>query len=203
MKQLFVLGKGLKSSGALIAGFFYICFAAQNPAYAADSDLKVSALDGPMPRFRLAVEAARNRGDTQIVVQIEDISIRDDPEILELVKLETRELLLNNNFDDESVTIIECPRKCDAPPDPPEPVDDGTTVTLQVSALDGPMPPFLVALDQAKDDNIYRVIVHLENVGSTSDSEIIELIKLEINQILEKYSFTQNRRAIIQCSSHC
>jgi translation elongation factor EF-Tu-like GTPase len=200
MKKLFVPVKGLKSGSMLLAGFFCLCFTVQNPAYAADPDLKVSALDGPMPKFRLAVEAARNRGDTQIVVQLEDISILNDPEILELVMLETRELLRGNGFDDDSATIIECPKKCDAPP---EPVDDGTMVTLQVSALDGPMPPFLVAVDQAKNDNIYRVIVQIENVASVNDVEILELITLEINEILERYGFTQNRREIIQCSSNC
>jgi translation elongation factor EF-Tu-like GTPase len=205
MRQLLLNVKWLKLTTMLIAGSFLLLLAAKNPVYASDSDLKVSALDGPMPSFRLAVEAARNRGDTQIVVHLEDISIQDDPELLELVILETRDLLRMNNYNDEDATIIECPRKCNAPPEPVEPelVDDGSMVTLQVSALDGPMPPFPVAVDQAKKDNIYRVSVQLENVEGVDDLEIIELVILEINEILERYGFTKNRREIIQCSSEC
>jgi translation elongation factor EF-Tu-like GTPase len=205
VKKIFSHINRLKYTSSVISGFFYLYFAVQNPAHAFDSDLKVNALDGPMPSFRLAVEAARTRGDTQIIVQLENISIQDDPELLELVIREIRELLLRNNFGDGDTTIIECPKKCNAPPEPVEPdlVDNGTTVTLQVNALDGPMPPFLVAVDQAKNDNVYRVIVHLENVGGVDDLEIIELEILEINEILDRYGYTKIRRDIIQCSLEC
>ena len=60
--------------------------------------LVVSAADGPMPQTREHVLLARQVGVPYIVVALNKCDAVDDPELLELVELEVRELLTKNQF---------------------------------------------------------------------------------------------------------
>jgi elongation factor Tu len=68
--------------------------------------LVVSAADGPMPQTREHVLLARQVGVPSIVVALNKVDMVDDPELLELVELEVRELLSDNEFPGDDVPVV-------------------------------------------------------------------------------------------------
>ena len=68
--------------------------------------LVVSAADGPMIQTREHILLARQVNVPQIVVYLNKVDQVDDDELLELVELETRELLSEYGFDGDSVPVI-------------------------------------------------------------------------------------------------
>src|ERR687892_116344 len=68
--------------------------------------LVVAANDGPMPQTREHILLARQVGVPYIVVFINKIDLVDDPELLELVEMEIRELLSKYGFDGDNVPIV-------------------------------------------------------------------------------------------------
>jgi elongation factor Tu len=68
--------------------------------------LVVSAADGPMPQTREHVLLARQVNVPALVVFLNKIDLVDDPELLELVELELRELLSNYGFPGDEVPIV-------------------------------------------------------------------------------------------------
>src|SRR6201990_282256 len=68
--------------------------------------LVVSAADGPMPQTREHVLLARQVNVPALVVFLNKIDLVDDPELLELVELEIRELLTKHNFKGDTAPII-------------------------------------------------------------------------------------------------
>jgi elongation factor Tu len=69
--------------------------------------LVVAATDGPMPQTKEHILLARQVGVPRIVVFMNKVDLVDDPEILELVELEIRELLSKNDFDGDNTPIIQ------------------------------------------------------------------------------------------------
>src|ERR671910_558205 len=68
--------------------------------------LVVSAVDGPMPQTREHVLLARQVNVPQIVVFLNKCDLVDDPELLDLVELEVRELLNKYNFPGDEAPVI-------------------------------------------------------------------------------------------------
>ena len=68
--------------------------------------LVVSAVDGPMPQTREHILLARQVGVPAIVVYLNKCDMVDDPELLDLVELELRELLSKYEFPGEDIPII-------------------------------------------------------------------------------------------------
>ncbi len=68
--------------------------------------LVVSAADGPMPQTREHILLARQVGVPYIVVFLNKVDMVDDPELLELVELEVRELLSAYDFPGDEVPVI-------------------------------------------------------------------------------------------------
>ena len=68
--------------------------------------LVVNAADGPMPQTREHILLARQVGVPELVVYMNKVDQVDDPEILELVELEIRELLSSYGFDGDKIPII-------------------------------------------------------------------------------------------------
>ena len=68
--------------------------------------LVVSALDSVMPQTREHVLLARQVGLNHIVVFLNKCDLVDDPELLDLVELEVRELLSKYNFDGDNAPVI-------------------------------------------------------------------------------------------------
>ena len=68
--------------------------------------LVVSAADGPMPQTREHILLARQVGVPAIVVFMNKVDQVDDPELLELVELEIRELLSSYEFPGDDIPIV-------------------------------------------------------------------------------------------------
>ncbi len=68
--------------------------------------LVVSAPDGPMPQTREHILLARQVNVPSIVVALNKVDAMDDPELLELVELEVRELLSNYDFPGDDIPIV-------------------------------------------------------------------------------------------------
>jgi len=66
-----------------------------------------AATDGPMPQTREHILLARQVGVPKIVVFMNKVDLVDDPEMLELVDMELRELLSSYNFDGDNASIIQ------------------------------------------------------------------------------------------------
>jgi elongation factor Tu len=115
--------------------------------------LVVSAADGPMPQTREHILLARQVGVPAIVVFLNKCDLVDDPELLELVELELRELLTHYGFPGDEIPIIRGAAKLayDNPSDPEK------TKCIQdlLDAVDSYIPepvrevdkPFLMAIE--------------------------------------------------------
>jgi elongation factor Tu len=68
--------------------------------------LVVSAADGPMPQTREHILLARQVGVPALVVFLNKVDMVDDPELLELVEMEVRELLTSYDFPGDTIPII-------------------------------------------------------------------------------------------------
>jgi elongation factor Tu len=68
--------------------------------------LVVSAADGPMPQTREHILLARQVGIPFIVVALNKVDVVDDPELLDLVELEVRELLSEYDFPGDDIPVV-------------------------------------------------------------------------------------------------
>ncbi|MDA8175208.1 MAG: elongation factor Tu [Nitrospiraceae bacterium] len=82
--------------------------------------LVVSAADGPMPQTREHILLARQVGVPYIVVFMNKVDMVDDPELLDLVELEVRELLSKYGFPGDQIPIVKgsALKAIEAPDDP-------------------------------------------------------------------------------------
>ena len=74
--------------------------------------LVVSAADGPMPQTREHILLARQVGVPALVVFLNKCDMVDDPELLELVEMEVRELLSSYNFPGDDIPIVKGSALC-------------------------------------------------------------------------------------------
>src|SRR5215510_1170063 len=116
--------------------------------------LVVAANDGPMPQTREHLLLARQVGVPRIVVFMNKIDTVDDPELLDLVELEMRELLTKYEFPGDEIPII---RGCSKPALDTNGKDDkaGECIDKLMDALDSYIPdpireedkPFLMSIE--------------------------------------------------------
>ncbi|MBA4851011.1 elongation factor Tu [Emticicia sp. BO119] len=69
--------------------------------------LVVAATDGPMPQTREHILLARQVGVPQLVVFMNKVDMVDDPELLELVEMEIRDLLSFYKYDGDNIPVIQ------------------------------------------------------------------------------------------------
>ncbi len=82
--------------------------------------LLISAVDGPMPQTREHVLLARQVGLDRLVVFLNKVDLVSDPELLDLIELETRDLLAKYGFDGDAAPVVRGNAKgaLDHPADP-------------------------------------------------------------------------------------
>ncbi len=115
--------------------------------------LVVSAADGPMPQTKEHVLLARQVGVPAIVVFLNKCDLVDDPELLELVELEIRELLSKNDFPGDDIPIVKG-NALNAYNNPADP-EASKCITELLDAVDSYIPqpdreedkPFLMAIE--------------------------------------------------------
>ena len=109
--------------------------------------LVVSAADGPMPQTKEHVLLARQVGVPRIVVFLNKVDLVDDPELLELVEMEIRELLSKYEFDGDNTPIVRgSANKAALTDDPNSP--EAECITQLVATLDEYVPEPVRAIDQ-------------------------------------------------------
>jgi elongation factor Tu len=115
--------------------------------------LLISAVDGPMPQTREHILLARQVGVPEVVVFVNKVDLVDDPELVDLVELETRDLLTRYGFDGAAVPFVRGNAKgaLDHPADPAA----ARCIGELLKALDEHIPdpvrivdrPFLLAVE--------------------------------------------------------
>lgn len=78
--------------------------------------LVLSAADGPMPQTRAAVKLVGQLGLEDIVVFVHRLDQNSDPELLELVRLEMRELMSANGLPGDDIPFEQCTPECRGEP---------------------------------------------------------------------------------------
>jgi elongation factor Tu len=115
--------------------------------------LLISAADGPMPQTREHVLLARQVGVPELVVFVNKVDLVDDPDLIDLVELETRDLLTRYGFDGPAVPFVRGNAR-GALDNPGDPASAGCIDNL-LAALDAHIPdpvrvtdrPFLMAVE--------------------------------------------------------
>ncbi len=116
--------------------------------------LVVSAADGPMPQTKEHVLLARQVGVPRIVVFLNKVDTVDDPELLDLVEMEIRELLSKYEFDGDNTPIIRGSALKAIQTDDPN-SEDAKCITELMNAIDEYIPeptrpldkPFLMPIE--------------------------------------------------------
>ncbi len=118
--------------------------------------LVVGADDGPMPQTREHILLARQVGVPAIVVYLNKVDLVDDPELIELIEVEMRELLSSYDFPGDEIPIIKGSALKAGQADPKDAKDpDVKSVLDLVKALDEYIPepvrdvdkPFLMPIE--------------------------------------------------------
>ncbi len=156
--------------------------------------LVVSAADGPMPQTREHVLLARQVNVPAIVVFLNKIDLVDDPELLELVELELRELLTKYGFPGDQIPII----RGDALTAYNHPEDPKATKCIEelLNAIDAYIPqpvrevdkPFLMAIED---------IFSIEGRGTVATGRI-ERGMVRVGDEVEIVGFSpESRRTVV------
>ncbi|TWT05736.1 elongation factor Tu [Reyranella sp. CPCC 100927] len=115
--------------------------------------LVVSAADGPMPQTREHILLARQVGVPALVVYMNKVDMVDDPELLDLVELEVRELLSSYQFPGDDIPVIRGSALCALDDKQPE-IGEQSVLKL-MEAVDAYIPqpvrdkdkPFLMPIE--------------------------------------------------------
>jgi elongation factor Tu len=154
--------------------------------------LVVSAADGPMPQTREHILLARQVGVPAIVVFLNKVDLVDDPELLELVELELRELLNKYEFPGDDVPIIRgsaiaAYNKADDP-------EATKCITDLLDSLDNFIPeptrevdkPFLMAVED---------VFSIEGRGTVATGRI-ERGQVKVGEEVEIVGFREPRKTV-------
>jgi elongation factor Tu len=154
--------------------------------------LVVSAADGPMPQTREHILLARQVGVPKIVVFLNKIDLVDDPELLDLVEMEVRELLSKYQFPGDDTPII----RGSSLPALQNPGDDSACKPIDelVKALDEwvPIPqreidkPFLMPVED---------VFSIKGRGTVATGRI-ERGKVKVGDAIEIVGLTDNKTTV-------
>jgi elongation factor Tu len=147
--------------------------------------LLISAVDGPMPQTREHVLLARQVGVPHLVVFVNKVDLVSDPDLLELIELETRELLTRYGFDGESVPFVRGNAK-GALDHPDDPAFSGCIDEL-LAALDRHVPnpvrdvdrPFLLAVEGVYSiEGLGTIVTGKVEQGRVAPGDKVEILGL-------------------------
>jgi elongation factor Tu len=155
--------------------------------------LVVSAADGPMPQTREHVLLARQVNVPALVVFLNKIDLVDDPELLELVELELRELLTHYGFPGDEIPIIRG-ASLNAYAHPEDPAANKCIGEL-LDAVDAYIPeptrevdkPFLMAVED---------VFSIEGRGTVATGRI-ERGKVKVGEEVEIVGFSPDTRKTV------
>jgi elongation factor Tu len=155
--------------------------------------LVVSAADGPMPQTREHILLARQVGVPKIVVFLNKIDLVDDPEILDLVEMEVRELLTKYGFPGDDTPLV----KGSSLPALTNPADDKACKPIDdlLKALDDfvPIPmrevdkPFLMPIED---------VFSIKGRGTVGTGRI-ERGKAKVGDAVEIVGLKPNKASVI------
>ncbi len=155
--------------------------------------LVVSAADGPMPQTREHILLARQVGVPAIVVFLNKCDLIDDPELLDLVEMELRELLTKYDFPGDDVPII----RGAARPAYDNPKDPAASKCIQdlLDAVDSYIPeptrevdkPFLMAVED---------VFSIEGRGTVATGRI-ERGLVKVGEDVEIIGFAKESRKVV------
>ncbi|GIW89333.1 MAG: elongation factor Tu [Isosphaeraceae bacterium] len=155
--------------------------------------LVVSAYDGPMPQTREHILLARQVGVPALVVFMNKIDLVDDPELLDVVEMELRELLSHYGFPGEEIPIIRGSSK-PAYDNPSDPVASKPILDL-VKAMDEYIPepvreidkPFLMPIED---------VFSIKGRGTVGTGRI-ERGKVKVGDPVEIVGFDRNKSSVV------
>jgi elongation factor Tu len=153
--------------------------------------LVVSAPDGPMPQTREHILLAKQVNVPAMVVFLNKVDAVDDPEILDLVELEVRELLTKYGFDGDSVPIIKgsALKALDGDAEAAKSIDE------LMNAVDESIPepvrdldkPFLMPVED---------VFSIKGRGTVATGRV-ERGKLDINEEVEIVGIRDTRKTVV------
>jgi elongation factor Tu len=154
--------------------------------------LVVSAVDGPMPQTREHILLARQVGVPHIVVFLNKVDMVDDPEMIDLVEEEIRDLLKKYDFPGDKTPVIRG-SAIKALNDPKGP--DAKPILDLMDALDTFIPepkrevdkPFLMAVED---------VFSITGRGTVATGRI-ERGKIKVNEEIEIVGFKDTRKAVV------
>ncbi len=159
----------------------------------------VSASDGPMPQTREHILLARQVGVPYIVVYMNKIDMVDDPELLDLVELEVRDLLTKYEFPGNEIPVIRgsALQAMTKGADPNVPADDPAFKSIYdlVAALDSyiPLPqrqvdkPFLMPIED---------IFSITGRGTVATGRV-ERGTVKVGDSVERVGITETKTVVV------
>jgi elongation factor Tu len=155
--------------------------------------LVVSAADGPMPQTREHILLARQVGVPYIVVFLNKVDMVDDPEIVEYVEWEVRDLLKKYEFPGDEIPVIRgSALKCMSNPEDPESVK---TIMQLMDAVDSYIPTPERAIDKP-------FLMPVEDVFSitgrgTVGTGRVERGKVKVGEKVERVGIRETREVVV------
>ena len=153
--------------------------------------LVVSALDSVMPQTREHVLLARQVGLTHLVVFLNKCDAVDDPEMLDLVEMEVRELLNKYKFDGDNAPIVRGAALPALQGDPKWEASIGQLLTALDSYIPEPVrdidKPFLMAIED---------VFSIKGRGTVATGRI-ERGVVKVNEEVEIVGFSDTRKTVV------
>jgi elongation factor Tu len=159
------------------------------------SILVVAADDGPMPQTREHILLARQVNVPAIVVYMNKVDLVDDPEILDLVELEVRELLTKYEFPGDDIPVVRgsALKSLDSDGDPEAEVNKSIIELME--AVDSYIPEPVRLVDQP-------FLMPIEDIFTISGRGTVvtgrvERGKVKINEEIEIVGFGDTRKRVV------
>jgi elongation factor Tu len=155
--------------------------------------LLVSASDGPMPQTREHILLARQVGVPYIVVYMNKVDVVDDPELLDLVELEVRELLSEYKFPGDDIPVIRGSAIGVLNG------EEGETTTGSIERLLEALDTYIPLPEREVDKPFLMPIENVMTIPGrgTVVTGKIERGAIEVNSEVEIVGFKENRKTVV------